>query len=88
MSTEIFTPEEIVRRGKEIYERDLRARLEPHENGKYLALDIQTGAFEVDFELVKALRRLEAAQSKPQIYVGRIGYSTAIKIGGALSATA
>ena len=38
-----LTAEEIARRGEEIYERDLRARLETVENrGKFLSIDINT----------------------------------------------
>ena len=44
-----LTAEEIARRGEEIYERDLRARLETEENrGKFLVIDIATGAYEID----------------------------------------
>ena len=43
-----LTTEEIARRGEEIYERDLRANLETEENrGKFLIIDIATGAYEI-----------------------------------------
>jgi len=39
-----LTAEEIARRGEEIYERDLRAKLETEENrGQFLIIDIATG---------------------------------------------
>ena len=46
-----LTAEEIARRGEEIYARDLRARLETEENrGKFLIIDIESGAYEIDRE--------------------------------------
>ena len=40
-----LTAEEIARRGEEIYERDLRTKLETEENrGQFLIIDITTGA--------------------------------------------
>jgi hypothetical protein len=88
MAFKNLAPDEVVRRGKELYDRDLRSQLEPHENGKYVVVDIESGAFEVDRELIKALKRLEAKINEPQTYIGRIGYPTAIKIGGAVTAAA
>jgi hypothetical protein len=38
-----FTPEEIVQRGQEIYDRDLRSRVEPTHAGRFLVLDILSG---------------------------------------------
>jgi hypothetical protein len=87
MIDERLNPNEIVERGKKLYEGTLRAKLEPHENGKYVAIDVNTGEYEVDRELIKARRRLEAKQPQSQTFVGRIGYPTAIKMGGAVRVT-
>ena len=40
MSQTGSTKEDVVRRGKEIYERALRARLEPGHNGRFVAIDV------------------------------------------------
>ena len=53
-----LTAEEIARRGEEIYERDSRANLETEENrGKFLIIDIATGAYEIDREDLAATDR-------------------------------
>ena len=56
-----LTAEEIARRGEEIYERDLRAKLETEENrGQFLIIDITTGGYEIDREDPVATERLLA----------------------------
>lgn len=39
--------EEIVRRGREFYERELRAEVEPDHNGRSLVLDLVSGDYEI-----------------------------------------
>lgn len=45
-----MSKEEFARRGEAVYERDLRKLLEPEHNGEVVAIDIVTGAYEVDAE--------------------------------------
>lgn len=42
-----YSPEEIARRGDEIYERDLRAQSEPDHLVMIVAIDIETGDYAV-----------------------------------------
>lgn len=44
-STATWSAEKIVRLGHSIYERDLRAYLEPKELGRYIALNVLTGEY-------------------------------------------
>ena len=70
-----LTAEEIARRGEEIYTRDLRASLETEENrGKFLIIDIITGAYEIDKEDLAATERLLARNPYTITYGLRIGY--------------
>ena len=48
MSHPRYSNDEIVERGQELYDRQIRPHVEPQQNGKFLALDIETGAYEVD----------------------------------------
>jgi len=41
-----YSKEEFARRGDEIYERELRTILEKGNEGKFVAIDIETGAYE------------------------------------------
>jgi len=78
-----YSGEEVVRLGQQRYERDLRQRVEPEHNGKFLALDIETGDFEIDADVVLASRRAKIKRPSAVLYILRIGYPTAYKIGGA-----
>ena len=64
-----LTKEEIVRRGREIYERGIRATVEPEHDGKFLVVDVTTGSYEVDESDVAASDR--ALEKNPAAY--RIG---------------
>lgn len=80
-----LTAEEITQRGEEIYERDLRATLETEENrGKFLIIDIKTGAYEIDKEDLAATERLLACHPHAITYGLRIGYDAAYELGGHL----
>jgi hypothetical protein len=55
-----ISPEAIAERGLEIYQRDLRSRLETEDNrNKMLVLDIDTGEYEIDPEHMTAFFRLQ-----------------------------
>jgi hypothetical protein len=43
-----YSKEEFARRGDEIYERDIVSRFGPDDEGKFVVIDIETGAYEVD----------------------------------------
>jgi hypothetical protein len=82
MSTHRLTADEIVRRGEEIYEREIRAKVEATNKGKFLVLDIETGTYEIDQDDLTASKRLLARRPNAETYGLRIGYPTAYRIGG------
>ncbi len=43
-----YSKEEFARRGDEIYAAQVRPQVEQDNHGKIVAIDIETGAFEVD----------------------------------------
>ena len=45
-----YTKEEFARRGDEVYESQVRPQVEEGNQGRIVAIDIETGAFEVDDE--------------------------------------
>ncbi|NJR52255.1 MAG: hypothetical protein HC780_24445 [Leptolyngbyaceae cyanobacterium CSU_1_3] len=55
-----YSKEEFARRGDEIYESQVRSQVEEGNHGKIVAIDIETGAFEVDASEIAACDRLEA----------------------------
>jgi len=88
MQTANYSPGEIVRRGQERYEREVRARVEAENRGKMLALDVDTGDYELADDSLTALDRLQARKPDAPVYILRVGYPTAVKIGGGRSLAA
>jgi hypothetical protein len=72
---------ELARRGREYYDRVLRDQLEPEHNGKFLALDVETGDYELGDSQLEALDRAEARHPDSVFYILRVGYRTAARIG-------
>ena len=69
----LFSKEEFARRGDEIYERTVLPRLKPGDDGKFVAIDIQTEAFEIDRDEFAASDRLLAKNPNAQTWLKRVG---------------
>ncbi len=82
MATSALSRTEIVRRGEEIYERDLRSYLEPASNGQFLVLDIDTGDYELDPDETLALQRAMTKRPHGIRFIKRVGFSAAHRLGG------
>lgn len=68
-----YSKEEAARRGDAIYDRDIRSQVEPAHNGEIVAIDLDTGAWEMDADEDVAADRLEARLPDAQIWVVRVG---------------
>jgi hypothetical protein len=77
-----YTDDEIVRRGEELYDQQIRPQVEPGNKGKFLVLDIETGEYEIDADSRAAFDRADAKRPDPPLYILRIGFPTAVRIGG------
>ncbi len=77
-----YDKEEFARRGDEIYARDIRPRVEGENEGKFVAIDIETGAWEMDAEALAVCDRLIARVPDCQTWLTRVGYPYAHRIGG------
>jgi hypothetical protein len=83
MPVTAYPPGEIVRIGKELYEREVRPKVETDENvGKILVLDIESGEYVVDDDHVTAMRRAHAQHPDGAFYHLRIGYPALGRMGG------
>ncbi|HLK57893.1 MAG TPA: hypothetical protein VKU00_15100 [Chthonomonadaceae bacterium] len=78
-----YSTDEIVARGKEIYEKQLKSKLEPHEIGKFLVIDIDTGEYEMDEDDLAAVLRAYKKNPDGARYEMQIGYATSGTIGNA-----
>lgn len=80
--------EEIIRRGKELYEKDIRPQVETVENiGKLISINVETGEYEIGDDLLVTSRRLQVKQADAAIWAERIGYDAVYAIGGTLVRT-
>jgi hypothetical protein len=77
-----YTSEEIVQRGQEIYEEQIRAEVEAKHTGKFLVVDIETGLYEIDSSELAAFDRARAKHPDAAFYLLRVGHDTAYRVGG------
>ncbi|BAY22255.1 hypothetical protein NIES2100_20180 [Calothrix sp. NIES-2100] len=80
-----LSKEEIAQQGGELYERSIRNQVEIPENiGKIISIDIDSGDYEIDDDLVVSCHRLQAKQPNAVIWTERIGYDAVYAVGGTL----
>ena len=77
-----YSNAEFARRGQTIYERDSRPHLGAEDEGKFVAIDIETGAYELDREDYTATERLLRRHPHAQMWLLRVGQRTAYRLGG------
>jgi len=77
-----YSKEEFAQRGNEIYERDIRPQVEADNQGKFVAIDIETGEWEMDVDDFTATERLLNRIPDAQIWLMRVGHRAAYRIGG------
>lgn len=73
--------EELARRGQELYESGIRQQVEAGNEDKIVAIDIETGEFEVDETLMGATDRLFERQPDAQPWTLRIGHGAVYHFG-------
>ena len=83
-----YTPEEVASQGEAIYGQQICDKVEAEYNGKFLVIDIETGAYEIDADDLVATKRLLANCPNAVIYGLRIGFPTAYRIGGRFAVNA
>lgn len=69
-----YPKEEFAQRGKEIYDRAIRSQVEADSKGKYVAIDIETGEWEMDANVEMAGTRLRTRIPDAQTWMMRVGY--------------
>jgi hypothetical protein len=74
-------PGEVVQRGQDLYERTIRARVEPENKGKMLAIDVNSGDYSLADDSLTALDQIKAKNPAASVYILRVGFPTAVKIG-------
>ncbi len=81
MKLERPSAEEIARRGKDLYERAVKVHVERKHQGKFLAIDIESGDYEVDADNIETDKRLRQRRQNSLFYLMRVGHDSAYRIG-------
>ena len=68
-----YSKEEFARRGDAIYDRVVKPVVKKTDKGKFVAIDIESGEFEIDADEMAACDRLEARVPDPQIWLDACG---------------
>jgi hypothetical protein len=76
-----YPKEEFARRGNDIYQSQVRSLVESGNQGKIVAIDIETGAFELAKDTMTAADRLLEKYPEAQIWCVRIGHKGVHRFG-------
>jgi hypothetical protein len=77
-----YGKKEFARRGDAIYEKEVRPQLKAADEGKFAAIDIETGEFAMDADELKAGDKLRKRIPEAQIWMVRVGSRSVHRIGG------
>ena len=76
-----YSKEEFAQRGHKFYESQVRSQVEEGNHGRIVAIDIETGAFEVADESLSAAKQLLNRCPDAQIFGIRIGHRAVHRFG-------
>jgi hypothetical protein len=82
MAISQLSPDEIVRRGEELYRRQLQPAVEAGNDGKYLIINVETGEYVIDMDDVAASRKAKDLFTDAPLFTMRIGRAAAYRLGG------
>lgn len=69
-----YSKEEFARRGNFLYQTQIKSQVEAGNDGKIVAIDIETGTFEIADDLLTASKSLSARLPDAQTWFIRIGH--------------
>jgi hypothetical protein len=73
--------EEIDRLGTEVFDRRIRPALRPEDDGKFIAIDVDSGDYEIDEDDYTAITRLEARKPAAEVWLMRAGFPATCRMG-------
>ena len=76
-----YSKEEFAQRGDLIYQTQIRPQVEANNHGKIVAIDIETGDFEVANSTILAVDKLYERKPDAQPWVIRIGHRSVFRFG-------
>jgi hypothetical protein len=76
------TLDELANLGKDIFDRQVRPALRPEDDGKFVAINVETGDYEIDVDDYAAVAGLRSRKPAAEIWLMCAGYPTTYRIGG------
>jgi len=74
------SPEEVARLGDEVFHRRIEPALRDEDDGKFVAIDVGTGEYEVDEDDYAAVMRLRGRRPSAEVWLGRVGQPAAYRM--------
>ena len=75
-----YSKEEFARRGDQIFEHDIAPHVGEEDPTKFVVIDIESGAYEIDEDELAASDRLLARKPDAQMWLRRVGSRYARKM--------
>lgn len=75
------TLDELAGLGEDIFDKKVRAALRPDDDGKFVAIDVETRDYEIDEDDYAAVARLRSRKPDAEIWLMRAGSPAAYRIG-------
>lgn len=76
-----YSKDDAVRKGQEIFDRDVVANLENEDPNHFVAIDIESGDYEVGSDELGTIHQLRARRPDAQVWTRRVGTQYAHRIG-------
>lgn len=76
-----YSREEFAQRGQEIYEQIIRPNFSASDEGKFVAIDIESGSYERDASDYAAVERLLKRLPDAQVWLIQVGQRAAHRFG-------
>jgi hypothetical protein len=73
--------DELARLGGGIFDRQVRPTLQPADDGKFVAIDVETGDYEIDADDYAAVARLRSRKPAADVWLARAGFPATCRIG-------
>ena len=72
--------DESARLGSELYARHIQPNLRPEDQGKFAAIDVDSGDYELDADDYTAITRLQTRRPNADVWLEMVGEPTAYRL--------
>ncbi len=75
--------DELARLAQDLFDRQVRPALRPEDDGKFIAIDVDSGDYVLDEDDYTAIVNLKSRKPAADIWLMRAGFPTTCRIGAA-----